>query len=179
MTPIQARLFSQSLVARGQEAKTSDGPAVSATDGLARISASLAASGQTAIMFYDSLCPLCAFEIGHLRKLKAASRISWVDVSAAKPAMAIGTAPPTQLDLSVFPKSQDELLSAMHVYDVATGQWHVGTDAVRELYGQLGLGWLWRWTKHPAVRSTVDAAYEWFAENRHKLVPRRSRKQEE
>lgn len=143
---------------------------------LASLARSLDAAGQTAIMFFDSLCPLCSFEIGHLRKLAAARRISWVDVGAKRVELAVGTSPASPIDLRMFGKTQDELLSAMHVYDVTSGQWHVGTDAVRELYGQLGLGWLWRWTKHPAVRSSVDAAYEWFAANRHKLVPRRSAK---
>ena len=148
----------------------------------AALTARWSASGHQIAMFFDGLCPLCAFEIGHLRKLPTAHRVCWVDISVARPTIAFPAAPPAAQPSALAgddcvplntralgKRSPADFMDAMHVWKVDEGRFVVGTDAVRELYRVLGLGFLWRWTGHPLARGAVDRAYNWFAANRHNL----------
>ena len=40
------------------------------------------------------------------------------------------------------------------------------------MYGALGLGWLWSWTKLPGMESRAENMYMWFARNRLRLTGR-------
>jgi predicted DCC family thiol-disulfide oxidoreductase YuxK len=123
-------------------------------------------------VFHDGSCPLCAFEIGHLRKLRAAARIAWIDIASRESQP--DWLPDTPFDAAVLGKRPQDLSGAMHAWDVSERRFYVGTDAFRRIYPALGLGWVWGWTAHPAVRGSVDAAYAWFAANRHRFLPRKA-----
>ena len=70
----------------------------------------------------------------------------------------------------VAPKALDDLFAEMHVFDEASGQLHTRVAAFRCLYAALGYPRLLGWTRHQPFDALADAAYQFIADNKHRLA---------
>lgn len=112
-------------------------------------------------VLHDGDCPLCAREVGMLRRLDGGrGRIHFEDISA--PAF----------DASRFGRSQRELMARIHGV-LPDGRVIEGVEVFRRAYAAVGLGWLLAPTAWPGLRRLADAGYRWFARNRLRLTGRR------
>ncbi len=109
-------------------------------------------------LFFDGACPLCSREIGLLRRLDRRGRVRFIDI--ADPAF----------DPTAVGKTEAELHSQIHARR-AGGEWVVGVEAFRVIYGLLGFGWLVPLTRAPFVSGALDAGYRAFAKHRLRLRP--------
>ena len=111
-------------------------------------------------VLYDGKCPLCAREVRFLqRRDSGRGRLGTLDITAAG-------FDPAQWGLTL-----PEVHAAIHAIDGA-GQVVRGPEVFRRAYAAIGLGWVTAWTAWPIFRPAVDAAYRWFARNRHRLTGR-------
>ncbi len=111
----------------------------------------------TIIVLYDHACPLCRTE---MMKIKARDQgpsgkraLKLIDISAAN------------FDAHAYGFAPEALSEALHVRDRA-GYWHIGMDAIRLVYREVGLGWAFAATGWPGLRSLFDKAYVSLARNR-------------
>jgi predicted DCC family thiol-disulfide oxidoreductase YuxK len=122
-----------------------------------------AASTASALeVLYDGSCPLCAAEIGLLRRTRVgsdASRTVFVDISARG------------FDEEARGVPLDRLMDEMHVWEPASGVMHTRVPAFVRLYEHLGAPrWAVAWTSFYPFSSLLDAAYTRFARNRHRIA---------
>jgi predicted DCC family thiol-disulfide oxidoreductase YuxK len=110
---------------------------------------------QTTI-FYDHACPLCRFEMQHLKQLDKHNRLAQIDISAA------------DFAADEWSMNPEDLNRALHVLTPA-GEWLVGLPAARHIYRQLGMGWLIAMTELPVIAPLLDTAYLRFARNRMQI----------
>lgn len=104
-------------------------------------------------VFFDGDCPLCRREISVVRWLDRRGRIKLTDIAAADFA-------PQDVG-----KSFDQLMAEIHGR-TPEGQWVVGVEVFRRIYGAVGLGWLAAPTRLPGISHVADFAYGVFAKNR-------------
>jgi predicted DCC family thiol-disulfide oxidoreductase YuxK len=107
------------------------------------------------LVFYDHACPLCRYEMAHLKKLDKHGRLEQIDITSA------------DFAAEAWSLNLEDLNSALHVLTPA-GEWLVGMPAVRHVYRQVGMGWLMILTELPVVSGLLDAAYLRFASSRMK-----------
>lgn len=110
-------------------------------------------------VFYDGDCPLCKKEIGMIRRMDKKDRIRFTDIAAG------GFEP------SAYCKTMDELMAEIHGRD-AEGQWLIGVEVFRRLYGAVGFGTLVSATRLFGVRHALDLGYKFFAKQRLRLTGR-------
>lgn len=107
-------------------------------------------------VLYDGKCPLCVWEIDILKKfdLKREQAVNWVDISKD------GFLSEEHKNIS-YQEAMDE----MHVI---TDQGEVlrKTEAFRAMYGAVGLGWVFGYSRFPGMEYLSDKVYMWFARNR-------------
>lgn len=112
-------------------------------------------------LLYDGACPLCRREMAYLRKLdRGRGRVDGVDISAAG------------FDPSRYGLTHDEVNGRIYAQR-ADGTMVSGVEVFRQAYARVGRGWMLKWTAWPGARPVVDAAYRWFAHNRHWLTGRK------
>ncbi len=105
-------------------------------------------------LFFDGDCPLCAREVGLLRRLDGGrGRLALVDIAAP------------DFDASTCERSHAELMARIHGR-LPDGTWVEGVEVFRRAYGAVGLGWLLAPTRWPLIGPLADAAYRVFARNR-------------
>lgn len=105
-------------------------------------------------LFFDGDCPLCAREVGFLRRLdRGRGRLALVDIAAP------------DFDATTYPRSHAELMARIHGR-LPNGTWVEGVEALRQAYRAVGLGWLLAPTRWPLIRPLADALYRFFARNR-------------
>lgn len=110
-------------------------------------------------LFFDGDCPLCKREIDWLKKKDSQQRILFTDIAEA------------EFSAEHYGKNQDQLMSQIHGR-MPEGDWTIGPETFRRLYGVLGWGWMVNWTAWPILRHGVDAAYWLFAKNRLRITGR-------
>ena len=104
------------------------------------------APGKKVEVFFDGECPLCAREIGMLRRLDRRGRIRFTDIAAAG------------FDATALGRSMSALMDRIHGR-LPDGTWIEGVEVFRRLYAAVGLGVLvaptkgcrqqaWTW-RHP------------------------------
>lgn len=112
-------------------------------------------------VLYDGECPLCAREIGMLRRLDAGrGRLDLEDIAAPG------------FDPARYGTTLHELMARIHGV-LPDGTRVEGVEVFRRAYSAVGLGWLVAPTRWPLLRPLADAAYRWFARNRLRLTGRR------
>jgi predicted DCC family thiol-disulfide oxidoreductase YuxK len=107
-------------------------------------------------VFYDGACPICALEIDALRRRDACGRLHAIDIAA----------PGFVAEQHGF--SRSALDASIHVV-AADGEIARGAEALRRIYGAVGLGWLVAPTAWPGLRALADAAYAAFARRRRRI----------
>lgn len=110
-------------------------------------------------VFFDGQCPLCAREIGMLRRLDKRERIRFVDIAA--PGFDAGTAG----------LSREALMERIHAR-LPDGSIVEGVEVFRRLYTTVGFARLVALTRLPRVARLLDLGYGWFAANRLRLTGR-------
>lgn len=102
-------------------------------------------------VFYDGACPLCRREIAHYRKLRGATRVSWIDIAH------------DDASLEAHGLRREVALARFHVRDRA-GHWHSGAWAFAELWSNLaGYRWLAAGLRAMRLLPLLDRAYVHFA----------------
>ncbi|MCA9306096.1 MAG: DUF393 domain-containing protein [Phycisphaerales bacterium] len=113
-------------------------------------------------LLIDGKCPLCSRESAFLmRRDKGRGRLRVVDIAAS------------DFDPAPYGRSFEELMGRIHAV-AADGSIITGMEVFRRAYKAIGLGWLLAPTGWPIIRPVADAAYRWFARNRHRLGRRNS-----
>jgi len=105
------------------------------------------------IVFYDHRCGVCCIEMAKLKKHDHLEHLLLIDIS---------TPEFNPLLWGIELSSANEQL---HVRSPA-GNWLTGITAIRHIYGEIGLGWVWWFTKLPVISYVSQHAYRWFARNR-------------
>jgi predicted DCC family thiol-disulfide oxidoreductase YuxK len=113
---------------------------------------------KTMTVFYDSMCPVCSFEIDMLKRKDVNQAIEFTDITRP------------DFDPGPFGLTMDQLVGSIHGLN-ASGQIVSGMELFRQVYRALGMGWVWGWTAWPGVRNLADAGYSVFA----RIRPRFSR----
>jgi predicted DCC family thiol-disulfide oxidoreductase YuxK len=110
-------------------------------------------------VFFDGGCPLCRREIGFLRYCDRKQRLHFHDIDAA------------DFDAAKSGKSYHDLMGQLHAR-LPNGDWLVGVEVFRRMYGAVGLRWLIPVTRVPGLAHLLDWAYALFARNRLRLTGR-------
>ena len=108
------------------------------------------------IVLYDHSCNLCRREMANLKKRDHLQRLLMIDISHP------------DFDAQIWGFEMSELNAALHVKTTA-GEWIKGMAAIRYVYQQVGLGWVWWPSKLPLLSGLSNYTYAWFARNRHRL----------
>jgi predicted DCC family thiol-disulfide oxidoreductase YuxK len=112
-------------------------------------------------VFFDGDCPLCLKEIQMLRRLdRKNNRIRFTDI--AEP----GFNPEAETGLPM-----EELMAEIYGR-MPNGELVRGMEVFRQLYGAVGLGFVFAPTKWPLLEPVFNAAYSAFAKNRLRLTGR-------
>jgi predicted DCC family thiol-disulfide oxidoreductase YuxK len=111
------------------------------------------------VVLYDHSCNLCRREMSGLKRRDHLQRLLMVDISHP------------DFDQDVWGFDLETLNRALHVR-TPEGEWLVGLPAVRHVYQQVGLGWIWWGTRLPVLSNLSDYVYKWFARNRYTLTGR-------
>jgi predicted DCC family thiol-disulfide oxidoreductase YuxK len=104
-------------------------------------------------VLYDGECPLCAREIGFLRRRDRRGVIAFDDIAAPG------------FDATRYGLDHAAVMSRIHGV-LPDGTVIEGVEVFRRLYTAIGLGWLVAPTRWPLLRGLFDRAYRVFARNR-------------
>ena len=109
---------------------------------------------------YDGECPLCMKEINWLKRKDIKENIEWVDIS----------------EDDYDPSKHGNIdyrtaMESMHVLD-KDGNVKKSIHAFKPMYDEVGLGWLWTWTKLPILSNISSFAYDQWAKYRTKITGR-------
>ncbi|MDF2177780.1 DUF393 domain-containing protein [Aliiglaciecola sp. CAU 1673] len=110
-------------------------------------------------LFYDGNCPLCNFEVRHLRRWDSCDEIRFVDINNDE-------------FTACYPDLDRAKLDAILHAQWANGTWVSGLDATLAVWRVVGKGgWIapLRW---PLIRPFADVLYGLFARYRHQLTGR-------
>ena len=112
-------------------------------------------------VFYDGDCPLCLKEIRMLQWMdRKNQRIAFTDIAA------------TDFDaVNTTGKTYDELMAEIYGR-MPSGELVTGMEVFRQLYGAVGLGFLFVPTAWPGLKPVFDKIYSQFAKNRLRLTGR-------
>jgi len=113
---------------------------------------------RTFTIFVDGHCPLCRREGQLLR---------WLD--RGRGLLRVEDITDPRFDAERLGLRQADLLEEIHGL-TADGRIVRGMEVFRRAYAAVGLGWLLSPTGWPGLRRPFDAAYRWFARNRHRLA---------
>ena len=99
--------------------------------------------------YFDGQCPLCRFEMDHLRRW-ADDSLELVDIHDVEPASL---------------PDRETLLGVLHLR-TADGDWLRGIDASVRAWQATRVGWLWSVLRLPLIAPVADRAYAWWARRR-------------
>ena len=112
-------------------------------------------------VFYDGDCPLCLKEIRMLQWMDRNNhRIAFTDIAA-----------PGFDAVETTGKTYDELMAEIYGR-LPSGELVTGMEVFRQLYGAVGLGFVFAPTKWPGLQPMFDKIYLQFAKNRLRLTGR-------
>lgn len=107
-------------------------------------------------LYFDSACPFCRLEMGHLRAWDRAGRLGFVDIA--------------QLDFDPAPLGVTLAALNLALHGLREdGVMLVGTDAILAAYTLAGRGWLVWPLRVRLLRPLMAAAYRSFARNRYRI----------
>ncbi len=108
----------------------------------------------------DGACPLCQREARLLARLdRGRGNLTFIDISEPG------------FDASRYGLSPEQVHAEIHALR-ADGTILRGMPVFRAAYRAVGWGWILAPTGWPVLRTLFDAAYRWFARNRHRLTRR-------
>jgi len=110
-------------------------------------------------VFHDGACPLCAREMGWLRRLDRHGRIRFTDISAPS------------FDPASVGMSFESLMARIHGR-LPDGTIVEGVEVFRQLYAAVGFRRLAALSRLPGIAQLVGAGYWLFAKNRLRLTGR-------
>jgi len=116
-------------------------------------------AGHEVEVFFDGGCPLCAREIGMLRRLDRDGRIVFTDISDPG------------FDPSGTGRDWDELMARIHGR-LPDGTLVEGVEVFRLLYAAVGFRRLVALSRLPGVRHLLELGYRLFARHRLRLTGR-------
>jgi predicted DCC family thiol-disulfide oxidoreductase YuxK len=108
---------------------------------------------------YDGNCPICVFDVMHLRRADRRGLLKFIDVTAP------------DFNAAEFGRSAEELLARIHARR-ADGVVIEGPEVFRLSWEAIGYRWLVAPTRWPGLASITEWAYRWFARNRMTLSRR-------
>jgi predicted DCC family thiol-disulfide oxidoreductase YuxK len=109
-------------------------------------------------LFYDSACPICAWEKRNLARKDKQKRIGFIDIHAP------------DFNPETYGVTMDELMGRLHAL-TSEGRMIKGVDTLIESYRAVG----WWWAYKPIAmipRAWAERAYAWFADHRYALSKR-------
>ena len=104
-------------------------------------------------VLYDGKCPVCRHEVAWLKRRDTHGRLALEDIS--NPAF----------DPGHYGLSAAEVSGGLHGV-LPDGRVVRRVEAIREMYGAVGLGWLAAPTGWPVFRGIADRLYRLFARHR-------------
>lgn len=111
-------------------------------------------------ILYDGDCPLCVREARVMRRLdKGRGRLGLENIAAP------------EFEPERYGLTFEQAMGAMHGV-LPDGSLVKGLEAFQRAYAAVGRGWVMSWTALPIIKPIADAAYRWFARNRHRLTGR-------
>ena len=117
-------------------------------------------------IFYDGDCRVCDAEMNHYMKIARDSWIEYVNINDP------------DFDPSQYQKSRDDFMAQLHVLD-QTGTFYIGVDAFRLIWRKLPgfhSQFLATLIGLPGVNLLSRIGYRLFAENRHRLPKKNTKK---
>lgn len=106
------------------------------------------------ILYYDGQCPLCSFEMDHLRRLGDGS-LQLVDIHSG--------------ELASDAPDRESLLGVLHL-KTRDGEWLRGIDASVRAWESTRIGWLWKVLRLPLIAPVADAVYRRWAKRRYRKL---------
>lgn len=107
--------------------------------------------GDTAVLFYDGLCPLCAREMAKLGRLKS-DKLFLADIHQLPPDANLPT--------------RETLLETLHLR-LPGGQFITGVDANVAAWQYTRYGVWLRWIRWPLVHTLARKVYDYWARKRY------------
>jgi len=104
-------------------------------------------------IFYDSQCPICSREIKILKIIDKKNKVEYVDFTKKN------------FVPSKYGKNIDDFKKEINGVG-KKGKWLKGMDVFREVYSEIGLGFLVKWTSVPIIKQIFDLLYKIFAKIR-------------
>ncbi len=109
-------------------------------------------------LYFDGQCPLCSFEMDHLRRMGDGS-LRLVDVHS-----------PDLLAESVTDlPDKESLLGVLHLR-TREGEWLRGIDASVRAWQSTRVGFIWRILRAPLIGPIADRVYEIWAVRRYRRL---------
>lgn len=100
----------------------------------------------------DGKCPVCQQQKQLLESRDTSGAIQFVDISDE------GYDPELNAGIDF-----EDAMASIHAIRRTDGQVLAGIDALRALYSQVGLGWVFAAASVPFLRPLVSALYKWFS----------------
>ena len=110
-------------------------------------------------VFFDGDCPLCIREINLLRWMDRHHRIKFTDIASK------------DFRAESYGKTMKDFMDEIQGR-LPSGEWIVGVEVFRRLYGAVGFRRLLWTTRLPLVSHFLEASYMLFAKNRLRLTGR-------
>lgn len=110
-------------------------------------------------VFFDGECPLCRREIDMLRALDAGKKIIFTDICG------------DGFEASCLGLTHSQLMERIYGR-LPDGSLITGVEVFRRLYGAVGFKKVVAMSRWPAIRQSLDFAYDKFARHRLKLTGR-------
>ena len=102
-------------------------------------------------LYYDGQCPLCSYEMRHLRALKS-DALSLVDLHEAR---------------ELNSQQRHAMLQVLHLQR-AYGSWLRGVEASSEAWSYTAWGWLLKPLQWPLLAPLVNRGYRLWAQRRYR-----------
>lgn len=110
-------------------------------------------------VFFDGDCPLCLREINFLRRRDRKGHIQFSDITDP------------EFDAASFGLTMDDFMAQIRGR-LPCGTFVSGVEVFRQLYGNVGFGWVVPLSRLPVMSSLLDHGYQWFAKNRLRITGR-------
>ena len=114
-------------------------------------------SNEMITVFYDGSCPLCNWEITHLKRKDTQNRIIFEDIQ-------------DESFEANYPDLNKQTLDALLHVKTASGEWVTGLDATYLLWSSVGLGKWFSPFKWPWLQPITKPCYLLFAKYRHQIT---------
>ncbi|MBW7476240.1 DUF393 domain-containing protein [Paenibacillus oenotherae] len=120
---------------------------------------SATAKGERLYVLYDGTCNLCMASVRRLKELRSTAELHYIPVQSLQDGANVVPA--------VIGKTQEELLSKIHVVDGEGNVWAGADGVVRIIRTVRGLRWLAPLYRIPGMGRIADRLYRYIAARRY------------